>query len=261
MSNLTQSEQAKRAHAYLRASMESGFTGLPDEYQHSRQQLMRDHERRYSRVREHALAGANQDFDVPLTAGEREHQRHLREQEGLTERDVREIRKDLRGPGAQAAAGSPRRSPSSSSLPRLPRARRGSAAVRIIGGALILILLYLLFAGKGISDALARLSKSAVGAVGVWMAPEDPIAAAERALGARPSTSSSRTSGSAGAAGVVSAGGLGNHAPSSAAERRAQANYAAGRAAPPPSRVVVHRASPSESSAFIKALKRAQAAH
>ena len=181
--------RAARARRYLQASMESGYTGLPREHREAKQSLMAHHARAYAGVRRHALAGASSDFDKPLTAGEREHQRHLREQEGMQEADVREARREIRAEGQRTRddllAG-----------PRAAQSAAGAGAALIPGGGgntllyaigimLGLSLIYLLVAGKG-AGVLTGITSALVGGVRAFVAPVDPIAAAEKALGASP---------------------------------------------------------------------------
>lgn len=196
MANLTKHARARR---YLQASMESGYANMPAEHVRAKQQLMAAHERAYPRVREHALAGADQDFDQPLHPGEREHQSHLRQHEGLQHSDVLGIRRELR----TGAAEPPPRSSSApsrrnSGIGAGPRAARsaggpigaaisgsGSMFLQVIGLMLGLSLIYLLVAGKG-SQAITGVVGVVTGGVRAFVAPVDPIATAERALGAQP---------------------------------------------------------------------------
>lgn len=212
---------AKRARRYLQASMESGYTGLPAEHREAKRQLMREHERAYPKVRQHALAGTSRDFDLPLNAGEREHQRHLREQEGLTEQDVRQIRDQLRTPSsaAQTAAepdtgigAGPKaaRSAASAGTGAIGSALSGKGSIwlQIVGMFVLLSLIYLLLSEKGKTNgvkALQGIAGAVTGAVRTFLAPVDPIAAAESALGAQPiNTSSSTGSSTAGGAATPS---------------------------------------------------------
>jgi hypothetical protein len=186
-----------RARRYLQASMHAGYTGLPPEHREAYEQQMRAHERAYSRVREHALAGADRDFDRPLTPGEREHQRHLRTHEGLQEHDVHRIRGELRNPGGQerhVASRSRRRGAGAGAGPRAAAAAAGAAggAIPGIGGntgmyllgvGLLLCLLYLLIYGKG-AHAITGIVNTLVGGVDAFVRPIDPLAKLETALGA-----------------------------------------------------------------------------
>ena len=187
-----------RARRYLQASMEAGYTGLPAEHKRAKQSLMAAHERAYPRVREHALAGAARDFDLPLTSGERGHQRHLREQEGLTESDVRDIRAQLRAKparretrGSETSRSSPLTAPASSSAAAASGALgaaasgKGNLFLQLAGMLLGLSLIYLLVAGKGVK-ALTGLMSVVTGGVRAFIAPVDPIASLEGALGAAP---------------------------------------------------------------------------
>jgi hypothetical protein len=186
-----------RARRYLQASMHAGYTGLPPEHREAYEQQMRAHERAYSRVREHALAGADRDFDQPLTPGEREHQRHLRTHEGLQEHDVHRIRGELRNPRGQerhVASRSRRRGAGAGAGPRAAAAAAGAAggAIPGIGGntgmyllgvGLLLCLLYLLIYGKG-AHAITGIVNTLVGGVDAFVRPIDPLAKLETALGA-----------------------------------------------------------------------------
>lgn len=213
---------AKRAHDYLRASMEAGYTGLPAAHRDAREQIMAAHERAYPKVREHALAGTDQDFDTPLSAGEREHQRHLRNKEGLTEAQVREIRSEIRKTPTKP----------SRQLPRVPAAVRRSIGAgrrsintatpssaigyKIAGGILILIIAYVAFTGKG-PAAIKGIIGGITAAISAFVAPKDPIATLEGKLGGKTSTATASTgetsgapTGGGGESGGVSAGiGLG----------------------------------------------------
>jgi hypothetical protein len=201
-----------RARRYLQASMESGYTGLPAEHKRAKQGLMREHERAYPKVREHALAGAQRDFDLPLTSGEREHQRHLRQQEGLTEHDVRNIRDELRAIPTRSET----RGRETTSSPAVPTKAvggaigaaatgKGSLFLQIAGMFVLLSLVYLLVSEKGKTNgikALQGLTGVLTGAVRTFIAPEDPIAKLENALSAGPiSTSPTSGSGSGGSSG------------------------------------------------------------
>ncbi len=201
----------KRAHRYLQASMHAGLTGLPAEHREAYEQQMRGHERAYRRVREHALAGSDRDFDQPLTPGEREHQRHLRTNEGIQEADVQRIRQELRGkPTTTAATRKPAASPRRATPRRASGRTRaiaaagtgaagdalhaatsnsGSTTIYILGVALLLILFYLLITKKG-PTILTGAVNSLVGAAGAFVRPVDPIHELEAALGAGPITAS-----------------------------------------------------------------------
>jgi hypothetical protein len=181
--------------------MHAGYTGLPPEHREAYEAQMAAHERAYSRVREHALAGADSDFDEPLTTGEREHQRELRRREGMQQRDVQRVRNELRGstPGgrrrapAQRAGGGSRRQrrPAAAAGAKATQALRaattsgGSTLTYLIGIGLFLSLFYLLVAGKG-AGAVNGIVNVIVGAAGAFVKPIDPIAHLEQSLGATP---------------------------------------------------------------------------
>lgn len=211
--------QRARARRYLQASMHAGYTGLPAEHREAYEAQMRDHERVYPRVREHALAGADQDFDEPLAAGEREHQRHLRRNEGMDQARVLELRRQLRNSHTPSRGAPPRpaqRRPSPSAPARAAAGAaggalgagitgRGNIVMQAIGIGLGLSLLYLLLTGKGV-NALTGIAKATVGAASVFIRPEDPIAKLEAALGAQPASASSAPAAAAAAGGPTSAG-------------------------------------------------------
>jgi murein DD-endopeptidase MepM/ murein hydrolase activator NlpD len=188
-----------RARRYLQASMEAGYTNQAPEVREAKHSLMRAHERAYSGVRRHALAGARRHFDEPLTAGEREHQTHLRREEGMRNADVERIQKELDTPPAErrrqrdTLAGRARagaqpaidtaRATASGAGELLPTG--GGGWMYAVGLGLSLILIYLLIAGKG-AKAITGLVGIFTGGVRAFVAPVDPLAAAERALGAAP---------------------------------------------------------------------------
>lgn len=195
--HLTREQRARR---YLQASQSAGYTGLPAEHREAYEAQMRSHERAYPGVREHALVGADQDFDKPLAAGEREHQRELREREGIQHSEVLRRRRELRASSSPRRPAARRRSSSPRSTgPRIARAAAGSAGgaiattigsggntlLYLIGVLLGLSLIYLLVAGKGV-NAVTGVTNAVVGGVRAFIAPVDPIAAAEQALGAAP---------------------------------------------------------------------------
>ena len=259
----TRLSKEKRARRYLQASMEAGYTGLPAEHKHAKESLMAAHERAYPKVREHALAGANRDFDLPLSSGEREHQRHLRSQEGLTESDVRDIRDQLRAaPARSSSNGGGRPSPGAPSAPAATAGAASSALgaaasgkgnlfLQLAGMLLGLSLIYLLVAGKGVK-ALSGLTSVVTGGVRAFIAPVDPIHALEGALGAAPVTAGS-TSGSGTGSGAAGA------SPSPAGGRPSSGGSSVGgagpkvwrmRLPPAPSKIKVKISSPAEVAAF-----------
>jgi hypothetical protein len=199
-SELTHEQRARR---YIQASMKAGYTGLPAEHRQAYQDQMRSHERAYPRVREHALAGSDKDFDQPLAAGEREHQTHLREREGMQHADVLRTRNELRGTlgraghtatrarpaqrsaGARAAAATTSAASAGAGAVTAATRGNGSTFTYLIGVFLLLTLTYLLIAGKGV-NAVSGIVNTIVGAFGAFIKPIDPLAAAEKALGANP---------------------------------------------------------------------------
>jgi hypothetical protein len=210
-STLTKGAHARR---YLQASMEAGYTGLPKEHRDSKRDLMREHEREYPGVRRHALAGSRRHFDKPLEAGERGHQAHLREQEGLGEGQVHEIQRELDDTGEprratrqpsvrRASASGPARAAAAGAGGAIAEATGGggNTVMWVIGGMLLLVLAYLLLQegrpgeGKGTAGQLiSGVTGLVTGGVRAFVAPVDPIAAAERALGAGPITAASSSS-------------------------------------------------------------------
>jgi hypothetical protein len=251
-----------RARLYLEASQKAGYTGLPDEQRAAYEEQMASHERAYPNVRSHALAGADQDFDKPLEAGTREHQRHLRRQDQLEHADVLRMRRELRGAGDRPTGSSSSRTRRKAN-PRTAglRAARGagSAGVSAVTGAaaggagqstllyaigllLGLSLLYLLVAGKG-ARALTGVVGIVTGGVRAFVAPVDPIASLERSLGAAPVSAAAAAAGGSGGGPSASSTGTGftegapagpGHSTSSGGNPGPSAG---GRAAPPPSSI------------------------
>lgn len=258
----------QRARRYLQASMESGYTGLPAEHKHAKEQLMREHEHAYPDVRKHALAGTRRDFDLPLTNGEREHQRHLRQQEGLTEHDVREIRDEIRAkanePSRFAAAtdtlAAPTRSAASSTSNALDAATtgKGSLFLQIAGAFVLLSLVYLLVAEKGKTNgikALQGITSVLTGAVRTFIAPIDPIAKLEQSLGATPvsaSSSGTNSSGSGGSGTGTSSAGVGSSSGGSSVGGSGPKTWSL-HLAPKPSKIKVKVSTPAQIRAFERA--------
>ena len=186
----------KRARRYLQASMSAGYTGLPAEHREAYEDQMRSHERAYPGVREHALAGADSDFDKPLAAGEREHQGKLRERAGMQHADVLRVRRELRG--GSTPRGAPARRRGRLAGPRVAKAAAGAAGgalsevtgggstfMYFIGVLLLLSLAYLLLSEKGKGPQLVTgIIGTLVGGVRAFVAPVDPIASLEKGLGA-----------------------------------------------------------------------------
>jgi hypothetical protein len=208
-SSLTRQARARR---YLQASMAADFNRENEPARTAYEDQMRAHERDYPRVREHALAGADSDFDERLAPGEREHQKHLRRQAGMQEADVQRVRRELR-------AGAPRSKPKPRNRARSagPRAARTAAAagadtvtaavgsgkstfMYLLGAGLLLCLFYLFVAGKG-ANALTGIVNVIVGAFGAFIQPVDPIAKLQNAL------STGGTNPTAGVAGTAAAAG------------------------------------------------------
>lgn len=266
----------QRGRRYLQASMKAGYTGMPAEHREAYQAQMREHERAYPKVREHALAGADQDFDKPLAAGEREHQAHLRDQDGLQHADVLRIRRELRErpttpqqpARSRAALTTPKEAAGTAADPlKAAISGKGSLFLQIAGYVLGLSLIYLLVAGKNIPDALKGVSNVVIGAAKTFIAPVDPITAFEGAIKAGPigpAGEAAAIASAAGAAGIgdqlaSGLGAIGDHPPTNPGEIKAAKNAAAGVKAPSPTSFKL--ASPAESNAFVQSLKRYQAAH
>jgi hypothetical protein len=278
--SLTKPERARR---YLEASMASSYTGLPAEHREAHEGTMRHHEARYKNVRQHALAGTDADFDEPLSAGAREHQRYLRKQEKLTEGGVREMRKELRG--TVPSSGQPARRRSSSEPDEPSRAAGvlkgprkvasaggkalsaggdvlgvksgGNVLLKLIGVGLLLSLIYLLVAGKGVA-AVGGIVTSLVNGVRAFVAPVDPIAKLQQSLGAetaKPVAGSSSTPNAAGGGGLASGASVG----SQSGERLAFARAKAGGTAPAPSKVKVKVSRSTAVRGFNQALAELQA--
>jgi hypothetical protein len=210
MAKLTNNQ---RARGYLESSLNAGLTNMPDDYRAAYEGQMHSHEQAYPGVREHALAGSDKHFDKPLSAGVREHQRHLRAEEGMEHAEVLKIRKRLNGldgegaasgkkPAAPAsraqrfaaagrqtagtarkAAGAGSRALSAGSDVLAGRGAGGNPLLQIIGIGLLLSLVYLLVAGKGV-NTIGALATALTGGVRAFIASEDPIRRLETALGA-----------------------------------------------------------------------------
>lgn len=238
--------------------MEAGYTGLPAEHKNAKEALMRSHERAYNDVRRHALAGTNQDFDMPLTNGEREHQRHLRTQEGLTEKDVREIRENIRNANSSQDTGisaGPRtaRAAGAAGLSAIDAATtgKGSLILQLAGVLITLSLIYLLVAGKG-TNALRGITNLIVGAARTFIAPVDPIAKLESSLGATPISTSS-PAGDSGGAMAPSSGGSSGSSPDGSSVGGSGPSAWRSHLAPDPSKIKVRASSPAAVEAFEKA--------
>lgn len=190
----------KRARRYLQASMSAGATGLRAEHREAYESQMRSHERAYPGVRRHAIAGSRRHFDEPLLAGERSHQQHLRRSEGLQESDLMGIQRELderpsTGSRRQAKQRSAAGAAAGSAAGAIGSAAGGggSTLMYFIGITLGLSLIYLLVSGKGVG-ALTGVVGALTGGVRAFVAPVDPIAAAEGALGASPISRAPSTS-------------------------------------------------------------------
>jgi hypothetical protein len=90
---MTREEAARRYLESSRAASAAGRGSERESIEHDTQERLR---RRHPGVHEHALVGADEDFDQPLARNEREHQRHLQKQAGLTNPQLRARRAQLR---------------------------------------------------------------------------------------------------------------------------------------------------------------------
>lgn len=158
-------EQAARR--YIKAHMDAHYTGLPQEHREIHLGTLRELERQDPRVRERALVGAPR-HTGPLEAGEREHQKWMREQAGISHSELLERRRVLDSPPGgggrrRAPAAPPRRSPSRAPSPgarqtaRTARtianaagARQGkNTVIRALGVIVALSVLYLILSKRG----------------------------------------------------------------------------------------------------------------
>jgi hypothetical protein len=176
------------ARRYLQASMNSSYTGLPVEAKQIQEGTMRKLEREHPDVRRRAIAGTNLDFDKPLEPGEREHQTHLRDNEGYTQSQLHETRRELRDHGpARTNRPSTRRAVRAGAAGgrTYARSRRaiaqsagvqstGSIMLEAVGVAIGLSLLYLALSPKG-SKAFGTLLNGVSGFLRVLIAPIDPL--------------------------------------------------------------------------------------
>lgn len=204
---MTKEEAARR---YLQADMAANYTSLPGEAKEAHEGTMNELERKHPGAKEHALVGSDADFDVPLVAGEREHQQHMRRREGLVHGQVLERRKQLREQGKPTR---PRPRPSSRGAVRAgARAGRswyrsrpvrqtgipgavsstGSTVMEAIGIAIGLSLLYLILSRKG-SNAFSALLGGVVKAIDLLIQPIDPLGGLASSTSST-SSSSSKTS-------------------------------------------------------------------
>jgi hypothetical protein len=235
---MTREEAARR---YLEASRAASIS--TGDAHDAHEGTMRRLEQRHPQVRAHALVGAGEDFDQAPGRNELEHQRELRRQAGITNQQAAARRGELRAThyGAPTAsetyqaanppgAPSPSRARSRSrSAPRRAASAgagistgaigdavtgRGNLFMQLLGWTLALSLIYLLVAGKGV-NALTGVVNAIVGGVRTFVAPIDPIASLETALGATPAGSSS--SSSTGATAAASSPAPGSLTPSDSA--------------------------------------------
>jgi hypothetical protein len=181
----------QRARAYIGDSMAASYTSLPGEAREAREARMAEHRRRYPDVVDHALAGSDAMFDRPLTAGEREHQRHMRDQAGLNHGQILEMRKHVKdelaeppsrarrtGAAARGAARAGARAGRtyirSEAAPKLSVSSGGSITLQIAGVAIGLSLLYLVLSQGG-SRGLSTLLNGVTGTVRGLIEGKDPL--------------------------------------------------------------------------------------
>jgi hypothetical protein len=192
----------ERARRYLQASQTASKRALPAEQRKAARSIMRGHEAAYAEVRKHALAGGRKHFDKALSVPEREHQRQLRRREGMTDSDVLAARRELDQAQAERRADQRREQSAGPRAAAGAAAAGGGAIADVIGGGntflyfigvmLLLSLVYLLVAGKG-SNVITGLTGVITGGVRAFVAPVDPIRAAETALGASPVSASANS--------------------------------------------------------------------
>lgn len=211
--------------------MAANYTGLPGEAKEVHEGTMAQLERKFPGISEHAMVGADQDFDKPLAAGEREHQTHMRSREGMSHGQVLERRKALREPGSKPTRPKPKagtrraarvgaragrsyyrsRTARATGLPSAAQST-GSLVMEAVGIAIGLSLVYLILNEKGKGPlAVTTLLKGLESAIKIFINPVDPLKAFSS------SSSSSSTSSSTGKA--TGAGG-----PTGSAKQRAKLN-------------------------------------
>lgn len=212
-SRLTPNERARR---YLESSRTASNRNLSASARQAARSVMRGHEAAYPDVRKHAIAGDyRKHFDKTLGPSERSHQQRLRRREHLTESNLTQHRRELDEAVAE------RRSEQRSEQLAGPRAAAGAAGAaggaisEVVGGGntflyfigvlLLLSLIYLLVAGKGV-NALTGLTGVVTGGVRAFVGPADPINALEHALGATPVSSAAGAAGPASAPGGPASG-------------------------------------------------------
>lgn len=222
------------ARRYLESSRAASMFHDGEEGATIHRETMAELRKHHPNVAEHALLGAGQDFDEPPGRTELEHQRQLRSDAGLTNSDIVERRKALRGRGYGAPSpakpkAAPRKTRATprrrvkgagavASAPGDAVAGRGNIFMQLLGWTLVLSVIYLLLTGKGVS-ALTGLVNVVVGGVTTFIRPVDPIASLEGALGASPIHSGAEGGGGGesapGSAGAPAAGGTDAPAPGS----------------------------------------------
>jgi hypothetical protein len=240
-SRLTPNERARR---YLESARTAGNPKLPSASRQAARSVMRGHEAAYPDVRKHAIAGDyRKHFDKTLGPSERSQQQRLRRREHLTESQLTQHRRELED------ARTERRAEQRAEQLAGPRAAAGAATAAggaisqvtgggntflyFIGVLLVLSLVYLLVAGKGV-NALTGLTGVVTGGVRAFVAPVDPIQALEHSLGAGPISPAAGAVSSASAPGGPAPGTTTPHqsAPSSwAAPMRGKPAPTPGRAA------------------------------
>jgi hypothetical protein len=181
--------EARRRH--LQASMDASYTGLPGQAKEAHEETMRRLQRQHPGVEQEAIAGSDQDFDQPLSAGLREHQRHLRKQAGLEHAQVLAQRKAMRGgkkptrPAPKARRGAVRAGAHAGRAYYRSRPARdtgipgaitstGSTVMQAIGIGIGLSLAYLVLSKRG-SSAFSGVLNTLSTAMQVLIQPVDPL--------------------------------------------------------------------------------------
>jgi hypothetical protein len=165
--------------------MDASYTGLPGEAKEAHQETMSRLNTKHPGLHDEAIAGSDQDFDKPLSAGLREHQRHLRDSAGLTHAEVLERRKAMRATrpparraavkaGAQAGRAFYRSRPARQT--GIPGAvtSTGSVVLQAVGIGIGLSLLYLVLSKRG-SGAFSGSLNILSGALQAFIQPVDPL--------------------------------------------------------------------------------------
>ncbi len=186
-STSTDAARRARARTWLQADLRGSYEGLSQENKDAWRQVQRRLEAEDPDVRHLALGLRSAEFDRPLTAGEREHQQHLRERAQISPELAHEhARRILAGEPQPKAAAKPSRPAPRATPPRrrrsgsraieLPSPTSSSLPLKIAGGILGLVLLYMALSPRG-SEAFAGLVNTAMRGISLLVGPEDPLAA------------------------------------------------------------------------------------